>query len=158
MSATGELGQLAGGRDGQVDPGLDRLPDRLPRRDQPGEDRRGDARGPDRRGLGDRAHTEPGGAPSEHRAGRRDDAVAVPVGLDHGHHGGAGVRAEHGGVRADRREIHDGFGLLHQFSVSGAAQHGPDGKPIQDSDGTPCGPFHFTADSYTRKPGSYVGS
>ncbi len=111
--ATGLLGrgQLGRRRDPEVDPaGHDSL-DVLARGPQPAQHRDRDPGRADRERLLDEGDAEPGRTAGHRRLRRRDQPVAVAVGLHHRHDPGLpGARAQGGDVAPDRREVDDRLG------------------------------------------------
>ena len=82
------------------------------RRVQPGQHRGGDAVGAQRQSIVEGRHAQFRGAGRQGGAGHLGRAVAVAVGLDHGHHRrGPGVLLEHPDVVGDGVKVDDGFAV-----------------------------------------------
>ena len=102
----GDLGERprGTGREGEV--GAHRRDEVGPGREEPGEDRRGDARDAGRHRLAELGDAQVGGAAGQGGAGDWDEAVAVGITLDDRHDVGVtGELAEAGDVVADRVEV-----------------------------------------------------
>ena len=81
--------------------------------------RRGDARLPERDRLGQVGDAQPGRPAGQRRPGGRDHAVAVPVGLHHGHHLAAADQLAQGrDVAGDRAEVDEGFPVHAVLSMA----------------------------------------
>ena len=84
--------------------------------------RRGDARPAERDRLVQVRDAQPGRPAGQRRAGGRDHAVTVPVGLDRGQHlAAADELAQRGDVGGDRAEVDDGFPLHVHHRLRNAA-------------------------------------
>ncbi len=123
---------LDGGRR-EVDPGVHRRGVVLPGHRQPRQHPAGVAGGAQRERLLEEGDPEPGRATGPGRPGHRHHAVAVAVGLDHGHHPSrCGASDEGRDVGTDRVEVdHElGPGLAHGASSSRAqTSPGPRAPP-----------------------------
>ena len=91
---------------GDVDAGGDGAGNVGTGREDPGQQGCRDPRAAQLERLGELGDPEPGGTAAQRGPGRRNQPVAVAVGLDDGHHlGGTGAAAEFGDVVADRVEV-----------------------------------------------------
>ena len=85
---------------------------------EPGEHRGVDPGGAQRERLLERRRAQPGGAAGQGGASRREDAVAVAVGLDHRHHLGGGAGPERRHVVTDPVQVDPGLRSQHAVSLS----------------------------------------
>ena len=93
--------------------------------------RRGDPGPPERDRLGQVGDAQPAGPAGQRGPGGRDHAVAVPVGLHHGHHLAAAHQlAQRGDVAGDRAEVDESL-PVHAVTGSGTrpAAPGPGPRP-----------------------------
>ena len=126
--------QVGGAGDGEVDAGLHGGADIVGRLIEPGQDLGVDPRRPQLERLGDRGDAQRGGAPAQRGQRDRDGAMAVRVGLHHGHH-----------ARARGMPDQDAGIVLHRVQIDlGTARGRGDnrGHSVNSAKETPPGAIH----------------